>query len=450
MAQNTSNNTILGLAAELAAGRTTSRALVEEALTRIDDPTGDGRRVFLRVNASQAREAADRCDELRQRDNAPASPLAGLPISAKDLFDVAGEVTSAGSKVLANAPPASDDAEAIARLRAAGAILIGRTNMTEFAFSGVGLNPHYGTPGNPFDRTRIPGGSSSGAAVSVSERMVVVGIGTDTGGSVRIPAAFCDLVGFKPTQERVSRKGVLPLSTTLDSVGPIANSVTCCAIVNAIMAGETADPPAPIAAATFRLGIPQTLVLEGLDPTVAVGFNRACSTISCAGAHIVDLPLRQLLDYREINRRGGFVAYEAHRWHASLLAERGELYDARVRARIERGSGTNAAEYAELFALRERFVHSVNESIAGIDALLMPTVPIVAPEIAAFDNDSEFARLNALILRNPSIINFLDGCAITLPIPGGDLPVGLMIAARSNEDRRLLGIAREIEQILQR
>src|SRR5437016_5081574 len=218
--------TVLGLAADLAAGRTSSRELVEEALARIADPAGEGARTFIKVYAESARAVAEAQDRLRQAGYI-ASPLAGLPVSIKDLFDVAGEVTLAASKALDDRPPATRDAPAVARLRAAGAVLIGRTNMTEFAFSGVGINPHYGTPGNPHDRRLIPGGSSSGAAVSVADGQAVVGIGTDTGGSVRIPAAFCGIAGFKPTQPRIPRDGVIPLSTTLDSIGPPANRVAC-------------------------------------------------------------------------------------------------------------------------------------------------------------------------------------------------------------------------------
>src|ERR1700726_287341 len=241
---NPSKRTVLEIAADLADGRTTSRELVEAALAQITDPAGEGARTFVKVYAERARAAADAQDQLRKAGYT-ASPLAGLPVSLKDLFDVAGERTLAGSKALDDTPPAQCDAAIVARLRAAGAVLIGRTNMTEFAFSGVGINPHYGTPGNPYDQRLIPGGSSSGAAVSVSDGGAVVAIGTDTGGSVRIPAALCGVVGFKPTQKRIPRDGVTPLSTTLDSIGPLANSVACCAVADAVMAGGTPEGRAP-------------------------------------------------------------------------------------------------------------------------------------------------------------------------------------------------------------
>ncbi len=274
--------TVLRLAEDLAAGRTTSRALIEAALARIADPTGEGARTFVKVYSDTARAAADAQDRLRAAGYV-ASPLAGLPVSIKDLFDVAGERTLAGSKALDDMPPAQHDAPIVARLRAAGAVLIGRTNMTEFAFSGVGINPHYGTPGNPADRRCIPGGSSSGAAVSVADGGAVVAIGTDTGGSVRIPAALCGIVGFKPTQERVSRAGAAPLSTTLDSIGPLANSVACCAIVDAVMASEEPVAPTPVPVEVLRLGVPQSFVLDDLAPEVADGVRRRLHNVVAQG-----------------------------------------------------------------------------------------------------------------------------------------------------------------------
>ena len=439
---------VLGLAAALAEGRTSSRELVETALARIADPAGEGRRCFLRVYAENARAAADAQDRLRKAGYV-ASPLAGLPVSIKDLFDVAGERTLAGSKALDDAPPAERDASVVARLRAAGAVLIGRTNMTEFAFSGVGINPHYGTPGNPHDRKRIPGGSSSGAPVSVLDGFAVVAIGTDTGGSVRIPAALCGTVGFKPTQKRVPRDGALPLSTTLDSVGPLANSVACCAVTDAVMAGEPVALPRAVPIGRLRLGVPQTFALDNLDTEVARGFERACSALSRAGAEIVDLPLTELGEYLAFNAKGGFSPPEAYAWHRALIERRGADYDPRVRQRIERGRDVSAVEYVTLGWQRADFIRRIALVTADLDALLMPTVAIVAPEIAAFGPEESYWRLNGLILRNTSLVNFLDGCAITLPIHApGSAPVGLMAVARHGEDHRLLAIALALEAAL--
>ena len=437
--------TVLSLAHDLVAGRTTSRELIERALARAADPAGEGARTFTKIYSDSARAAADAQDRLRAAGYVP-SPLAGLPVSIKDLFDVAGEPTSAASKALDDMPPAQHDAPVVARLRAGGAILIGRTNMTEFAFSGVGINPHYGTPGNPADRRCIPGGSSSGAAVSVADGAAIVAIGTDTGGSVRIPAALCGIVGFKPTQKRISRAGATPLSTTLDSIGPLANSVACCAVADAVMAGEEAVAPAPVAVERLRLGVPQSLVLDDLSPEVATAFTEACRTLSRAGARIVDLPLAELGEYRQINAHGGFAPIEAFTWHRPLLARRGGGYDPRVRSRIERGGGMSAVEYIELGAARADLIARVAAQTVDFDALLMPTVAITAPPIAAFARDEDYFRLNALILRNPSVINFLDRCAVTLPIqPPGAMPVGLMAVGEHGCDRRLLAVARGIE-----
>jgi aspartyl-tRNA(Asn)/glutamyl-tRNA(Gln) amidotransferase subunit A len=443
--------TILGLAADLAAGRTSSRALIEAALVRIADPAGEGARSFIKIYADGARAAADAQDGLRHAGYV-ASPLAGLPVSIKDLFDVAGETTLAGSKALDDRPPATCDAPVVARLRAAGAIIIGRTNMTEFAFSGVGINPHYGTPGNPFDRRLIPGGSSSGAAVSVGDGCAVVAIGSDTGGSVRIPAALCGIVGFKPTQKRVPCDGVIPLSTTLDSIGPLANSVACCAITDAVMAGEPTElvsTPAPVPVGGMRLGVLQGVVMEELAPEVANAFADACAALSRAGAYVVDLPLAELDEIPAINAGGGFAPIEAYAWHQPLLARRGAEYDPRVSGRIERAAGMDAVDYINLCAARADLIARIAPRTADFDALLMPTVAITAPPIAAFARDEDYRRLNALILRNPSAINFLDRCAVTLPIQrAGEPPVGLMVVGENGADRRLLGIARGIEAAL--
>jgi aspartyl-tRNA(Asn)/glutamyl-tRNA(Gln) amidotransferase subunit A len=441
--------TVLQLAAELDAGKTSSRALVEEALARIADPAGEGGRSFIKVFPDAARQVADAQDALRRAGYKP-SPLAGLPVSLKDLFDIAGERTLAGSKARDDAPPATRDATVVARLKAAGAVIVGRTNMTEFAFSGVGINPHYGTPGNPWDRTRIPGGSSSGAAVAVADGQCVVGIGSDTGGSVRIPSALCGLVGFKPTQERVPLDGAFPLSTTLDSIGPLANSVACCAITDAIMAREAPVAPAPFRVSGLRLGIPRnTYLFDDLDAEVGAGFERACSALERVGARLDDLPLPELADYGAINAKGGFSPPEAYAAHAELIARRGADYDPRVRLRIARGGEMSAADYVKLVADRARFIAAVDARTAGCDALLVPTIAVVAPPIAALAEDAEFYRLNTRILRNPSVVNFLDRCAISLPIsPPGEAPVGLMLIGPHDGDRRLLAIARGIEDAL--
>jgi len=424
------------------------RDRLEQALARIADPSGEGARACLTVYTQTARAAADAADARAARGTS-LGPLDGTIVSIKDLFDVAGEVTLAGSTALDDRPPATEDAPIVARLKAAGAVIVGKTNMTEFAFSGVGINPHYGTPGNPYNRAHVPGGSSAGAPVSVADGQAIVAIGTDTGGSVRIPAALCGVVGFKPTAKCISRDGAIPLSTTLDSIGPLANSVACCAITDAVMAGDEPVAPEPAPVAGLRLAVPQTFMLDDLAPEVASAFADACTTLSRAGAQVTDLPLTELGEYPALSGRGLLVNCEAFAWHEELIARRGNEYDPRVLSRIEFGRPVSAADYIRLCAGRADWIRRVAARTADFDALLMPTVAITAPPITAFADDREYFRLNGLILRNTAVINFLDRCAITLPIqPPGTAPVGLMIVGEHGGDRRLLAIAGGIEATL--
>src|SRR5262252_8976497 len=281
------NPTLLSLADDLGAGRTSARKLVEECLARIADPAGEGQRTFIQVDKDAALEAADAMDRLR-RANAAPSRFAGIPVSIKDLFDIKGQVTRAGSRVLEDSAPAEKDAPAVARLRRAGFIVIGRTNMTEFAYSGIGINPHFGTPKGAFQRDvgHVPGGSSSGAAVSIAYRMAYGALGTDTGGSCRIPAAYNGIVGYKPTQRRVPLDGGVPLSSTLDSFGPLANTVQCCATLDAFLADEPTPAIQPRPIKGMRLAVPMTVALDDLDDAVAKTFERAHATLSRAGALI--------------------------------------------------------------------------------------------------------------------------------------------------------------------
>ncbi|SJZ93680.1 aspartyl-tRNA(Asn)/glutamyl-tRNA(Gln) amidotransferase subunit A [Enhydrobacter aerosaccus] len=440
--------TIQQLAADLAAGRTTSRALTEQALARIEDPKGEGQRVFIKVYKTQALAAADASDALRKAGLVP-SPLAGLPVSIKNLCDVAGETTLAGSRALDDAPPAKQDAPVLARLRAAGAVIVGSTNMSEFAFSGVGFNPHYGTPGNPADRTRVPGGSSSGAAVSVADGMAVVALGTDTGGSVRIPSAVCGLVGFKPTARRVPIDGVVPLSTSLDSIGPLAQSVECCAIVDAVFAGEPITIPDAVPLAGLRFGVPRHFVLDDLDSTVAKAFERACAALSAKGVRIESFDLPQLNELPAINAKGGFAASEAYAWHQKLIGRRGKDYDQFVHPRIMRGREMSAADYIDLLQARADLQKRVAAITSNYDAVIMPTCAIVAPTLDEVSTPDGFTKKNLALLRNTTVGNFLDRCAISLPCHGGsELPVGFMLMGETMADKRLLGIARSVASVV--
>ena len=446
-----SEPTLEQLAAALDAGEVTARALVETCLANIAAPDGEGARTFISVDAEGARAAAERSDALRAWGQAP-SRFAGIPISVKDLFDVAGQRTRAGSRVLDDAPPAAADAPAIARLRRAGFVLLGRTNMTEFAFSGLGLNPHFGTPRNRWRRgeSAISGGSSSGAAISVSDGMAHAGIGTDTGGSCRIPAAFNGLAGWKPTARRIPREGAIPLSTTLDTVGPIARSVACCAALDAIVSGEVVTAPLePALLSGRRFAAPRTLVLEGMDASVAGAFARALRRLEGCGARVENIDFPEFAELPSINAKGGFAAYEAYAWHRDLIAAKAALYDPRVLVRIRRGAEQSEADYAALKAARGEWIARVTARIADYDALLMPTTPIAPPLLADLADDAEYGRINLLVLRNPSVINFLDGCALSTPMhEPGQAPAGLTVAGVGGTDHAILAFGAAIERAL--
>jgi aspartyl-tRNA(Asn)/glutamyl-tRNA(Gln) amidotransferase subunit A len=442
--------TLASLSADLAAGRVSSRSMLEACLARIDDSAGEGERTFLQVDRDGARAQADAVDALRA-GGAALPATAGIAMSIKDLFDIAGQVTRAGSTVLSDRAPAPVDAASVARLRRAGFVLVGRTNMTEFAFSGLGLNPHYGTPRNPWRRIEghVPGGSSSGAAVSVADGMAHAALGTDTGGSCRIPAAFTGLVGYKPTARRVPQQGTVPLSPSLDSIGPIARSVACCALLDALLAAQAPPDLRDCALSGRHFAVPRTLVLEDMDQHVAAAFDTALSRMSAAGARIDEIDVPEFAELAVINARGSLSNAESFAWHRELLARHAAEYDARVRARIEIGATQSAADYAQLLVARSRFIASVSRRIAGFHALLMPTVPVIAPRIADLQADDVYFKTNALVLRNPSVVNFLDGCAISIPMHGvGQPPAGLTLACSGDLDRQLFSCAAATEPVI--
>src|ERR1700728_3844685 len=444
--------TLATLAADLAARRSSSRSLVEACLARIEDTAGEGRTTFLHVDRDAALAQADVVDALRS-SRAALSQHAGIPISIKDLFDIEGQITRAGSTVLSDRAPASADAVSVARLRRAGFVLIGRTNMTEFAFSGLGLNPHYGTPRNPWQRVQghVPGGSSSGAAVSVADGMAHAALGTDTGGSCRIPAAFTGLVGYKPTAHRVPLQGVVPLSPSLDSIGPIARSVACCALLDALLADEPAAVLDPGSLAGQHLAVPRTFVLSDLDRHGAADFARALSRMSASGARIDEIDVPEFAEIPAIHAKGTLATAESFAWHRDLLAAHAGAYDPRVRVRIQIGAAQSAADYLALVAARKAFIARVEGRIAGFDALVMPTVPVIPPRIAELAADDAYFRINTLVLRNSTVINFLDGCAISIPIHDpGQPPVGLTLACRGDVDRQLFRCAAAAEAVVTR
>lgn len=435
----------------IASGRVRAAQLLQASLQAADGPACA--RAYLRRFDAQALATASAIDALHA-SGAPLPPLAGLAVSVKDLFDVAGQPTTGGSAALFDAAPAAQDAPAVARLRRAGAALSGHTNLSEFAFSGVGINPHHGTPVNAgtwaLDPTpRAPGGSTSGGATSVAAGAAWAALGSDTGGSIRIPAALQGLVGFKNTQRLTPLQGCLPLSPTLDTSCMVTRSVRDAALLHGVLA----DRPvrlAPRPARLLRLAVPQTLMLDQLEPAVAQAFEAALRTLSAAGAVIDELPLPALQRLAALNAQGGFAAAESWTWHRRLLDERAERYDPRVALRIRRGQALSAADYLELQQARQAWIAEVESAIAPYDALLSPTVPITAPPLQALlDSDDAFFAANALLLRNTAVVNFLDGCALSLPCQSaGSLPVGLMAWGAASSDDALLSLSLTLEALL--
>ncbi len=442
---------LLKLAEDLKLNRTSARDLLEQCFEKIADPKGEGSRAFLSVDHNKARAQADAMDLLRKVGSEP-SPFAGIPISVKDLYDVKGEVTGAGSKILGSNAPADQDAPTIARLRQAGFVFIGRNNMVEFAYAGIGMNSHFGTPKISYDREngRIPGGSTSGGAVAVADGMAIAALGSDTGGSCRIPAAFCGITGYKPTAFRVPTTGLTPLSFSLDSAGPLANSVDCCAILDALMAGEgVREKTAPIDAKHIRLAIPQTMVMDGLDEDVSATFDRAVAALTNAGVEIVKIKFSELAEIQHINRLGGFAASESYAWHKNFLENRIDEYDPRVGSRIVKGANQSAGDYIELCQERERIIKMATKTTYSFDAVIMPTVAIIPPTIEYVDNDKTYFSINMITLRNTSVGNFLDRCSISLPChKQGEAPVGFMLTGRHGDDRHLLRVSKTVEQTL--
>lgn len=430
----------------LLAGGSDARTEMERAIALSESPACA--HVFTRTMFDEARAAA--------AASAPESRLAGLAFTSKDLFDVAGQPTPAGSAVLSHAPAAPADSIAVARLRAAGGVLTGRTNMTEFAFSGVGVNPHHGTPANVSDAAtpRIPGGSSSGAAISVASGAAFIGLGSDTGGSIRIPAALNGIVGFKNTARLTPADGALPLSTTLDTVCAMTRSVRDAVTAHEILSARQVTPgSAPLSA--YRLAVVKNVFLDDLEPAVATAFERTLAILRATGAHIHEIELPELADLQAINATGGFSAAESYAWHRLLLERSGAGYDPRVAQRILRGAGMKAHEYIDLVHARRDWIARVEKALTPFDAVLSPTVPITAPSIASVapgaERDDEFFRVNALLLRNPSIVNMLDGCALSLPCHiAGELPVGLMLWHGAMHDDAVLAVALQAERTLQK
>lgn len=438
-------------AAAVMGGARSAASWLEQCLDAASGPAC--RHVFLRRFDDSARAAAQGVDRQRSA-GAPLPPLAGLAVSIKDLYDVAGQPTTAASASFADVAPAHADASAVQRLRAAGAALVGHTNLTEFAFSGVGINPHHGTPANAATRAidavaRVPGGSTSGGATSVAAGAAFAALGSDTGGSIRIPAALQGLVGFKNTQRLTPLQGCIPLSPTLDTSCAITRSVRDAVLLHEVLAqrhvGIAAREPR-----RWRFAVPTTLMLDALDDAVAAAFERALRALRAAGAIVDEIALPPLGELASIHARCNFAAVESWAWHRKRLAARSAQYDPRVAMRIRRGEAMAAADYYELLRARRAWIASVEQASAGYDALLSPTVPIVAPPVAPLlADDDAFFDINAKLLRNPSVVNFLDGCALSLPCHAqGTWPVGLMLWSHAMRDDTVLAASLAVEALL--
>jgi aspartyl-tRNA(Asn)/glutamyl-tRNA(Gln) amidotransferase subunit A len=428
--------------------RRSSRERLEEALSRIADPKGEGARACLTVYSDASRAAADAADA-RARVGVTLGPLDGAILNIKDLFDVAGEPTRAGSKLLAEeAMPATLDAPVVRRLRAAGAIIVAKNNMSEFAATIIGANPHYGTPRNPVDRARVPGGSSSGGAVAVADGMCEIAIGSDTGGSVRAPAALCGIVGFKPSKYRVPTEGAFPLSYTLDSIGPIARTVKACADADAVMAGEEPRALDPVSLSNLTFGVIQGGPLSGVDATVGERFGQALTILGRSGCRLSDEQIAAVDEVPRITVARSLLFAEAFAIHEERLGRRPQAIDPNVRASLERGRTMSSADLVRLVRARARLVAAMDVVAREFDALIMPTTKIVAPLLTESTTPEGFAAKTPLLAGNTSLVNFLDLCAISLPIPrAGGLPVGVMLVGRNGHDRRLLRIASAVERL---
>lgn len=395
--------------------------------------------VYRQVLAERARMQAERA-ERQFEGGVDVGPLQGVPLALKDLMDVEGTVSAAGSKVLAAGRPAAVDAPAVARLDAAGAVFLGKTTMTELAFSGVGVNPHFGTPPNALDPDRIPGGSSSGSAVAVASGMACAGVGTDTGGSVRIPAAFNALTGLKTSEGAVPTDGCVPLSFTLDTVGSIARSPEDAWILFRALA---ALPPAPLPELPKRLRLlaPTTVLQEDMAPEVESVFRDAVERLRGLGHEVTFREAPLLAEIEEMpTRLGSIAAHEAMALYEEVIDQHGADMDPRVTRRILQARDRSSRDYIRLLLARARWQRDFWTEMTGFDAVLAPTVPILPPRLDELKADDAYVEANRLCLRNTSLFNAVGGCAISASV--GKVPIGVMAAASPGNEGLLVGIAR--------
>jgi len=442
----------LQLGAMLQAGLADAEAVVEETLAAI---TAANERGLFTLHTPERARAEAKAAAARLREGRPKSLLDGVPIAWKDLFDLAGAVTTAGSRVLAANRPAAADAPVVQQLKSAGMVTVGRVGMTEFAFSGLGLNPHYGTPRNPHghDTPRIPGGSSSGSGVAVARGLVPVSIGTDTGGSVRIPAAFNGIVGYKSTYGRYPMEGVFPLSSSLDSLGVLSRTVADAVIVDAAMRGKLASEVTRVAPKGVTLVVPTNVVFDEAEPEVVQQFERALDRLAAAGVTIERQRIATFDAVLELGRKHGpLVTAEAYALHEQRLAgSEAALMDQRVAARMRGGAKMTAVSVIATRDARVRLIAELRRDLGPRRMLAFPTIAHVAPAIAPLEaDDALYVRINGLTLRNTMLGNFLEHCGVSLPCGTGaqGLPVGFLLSAAGGMDADLLGVALEIEPLV--
>jgi aspartyl-tRNA(Asn)/glutamyl-tRNA(Gln) amidotransferase subunit A len=441
-------HTIVDAAADLRAGRVSSFDLVEASLMAIQ--AGNARtNAFIRFDADEARSAAHSAD-VEQRRGHVRGPLHGIPISVKDLFDIAGQPTTAASKVLAG-HIATQDATAVARLRDAGAIFLGKTNLHEFALGPTGEDSAYGLVRHPLDTSRLAGGSSSGSAVAVATGMGLASLGSDTGGSIRIPAAACGIVGLKPTLGEVPTDGVIPLSVTLDHVGPLARSVGDAALLWAILRGQPPQTLSPAATSSLALASVTGYFASAVVDEVRVPFEAALAALRSAGVQISTVEISGA--DRTAETYTNIALPEAALWHASFLETRPSDYTAPVRSRLEAGRKTTAVAYLEARRTRLALTAAVDAALEGRQALVLPSLPIPAPVIGAAEVTVDPVRhqtlpVRAAMLRHTQLFNITGHPAISLPIKTDGLPVGLQIVGRRGATADLLAVAAAIEPLV--
>ncbi|MCA1442111.1 hypothetical protein I6F07_18195 [Ensifer sp. IC4062] len=442
------SDTIVNLAKARGSGALRFTDLAIRATDRAEALKQAGSHALTRIWREDSLAAACHEDRLHDEGVPSASLLAGMPIVVKDNFDVRGDVTQAGSGSLANSLPAQRDAESVGHLRAAGAIIVGKSNMSEFACDNTGANRVFGLPRNPLDASRICGGSSSGAAAAVADGSMVAALGSDTGGSIRQPAALCGLVGFKPSEGRVSTRGVLPLSTTLDTVGPIARSVECCGIIDAVLSATPWRPLPQYPLHGVSLGVLQDLVLDELDRPVAAAFENALRILKDAGATVTEFSWAELQrpDWRDVFPV--ITHSDIHACHGRFAEENADLIEPGVLRVIMHGKTVSPQDRGDALAFRNRASQEAHDIISRFHVVVMPTVPLIAPLVSSLSDPEQAKKIEFMIGRNNELANFFDCCAATVPCQAtGDLPVGFLMMAKNGDDRRVLTVASAVEEV---